>query len=73
MCFVLEPYLGFELARERANNIAQVLAILPEEPSDVAFAMLERTGVPELRQVARAVGLAWRVGVEEMERVERVA
>lgn len=66
---VLEPHLGYELARERANNIAQVLAILPDDPVDVAFAMLNRSELGDVAQVARAVGEAWELGVAEMERV----
>jgi hypothetical protein len=69
MCSVLEPLLGFELARERANNIAQVLAILPEDPYEVARTMLGRSGLSELDHTAGRVAEAWEQGVSEMERV----
>lgn len=57
---VLEPLLGFETARERANNIAQVLAFgVSHDPTHVALGMLERVGLPDPRAVAEAVGRAW--------------
>jgi hypothetical protein len=70
MCSVLEPLLGYEMARERANNIAQVLAILPDDPVEVARAMLLRSVQgDDLARVAEQVGDAWELGVSEMERV----
>jgi hypothetical protein len=69
MCSVLEPLLGFELARERANNIAQVLAIAEHDPERVALDMLRRTGLGDLEQIARQVSSAWFAGVNQFERV----
>jgi len=66
---VLEPLLGFESARERANNIAQVLAIVPEDPAWVAQGMLRASGIVDLDAVAQAVRQAWDDGVSAMERV----
>lgn len=72
MCAVLEPLLGSELARERANNIAQVLALAEHDPERVALGMLRGTGLGDLQQIAAEVSRAWRAGVSKLE-VERVA
>ena len=69
ICAVLEPLLGFELARERANNIAQVLALAERDPERVALDMLRRTGLGDIAYVAEQVSLAWFAGVRGMERV----
>jgi hypothetical protein len=69
MCGVLEPVLGSELARERANNIAQVLAILPGDPYEVALSMLSRIALDDMPSLAARVADAWELGVAEMERV----
>ena len=66
---VLEPLLGFELARERANNIAQVLAMAEHDPERVALDMLRRTGLGDVAGVAEQVSHAWSAGVRAMERV----
>ena len=67
ICAVLEPLLGFELARERANNIAQVLAIAKRDPERVALEMLRRTGLGDLAGVAEQVSHAWSAGVGDLE------
>lgn len=72
MCAVLEPLLGFELARERANNIAQVLAIAQHDPERVAFTMLRGTGLGDLKRIAYEVACAWSSALETRE-IERVA
>jgi hypothetical protein len=59
MCDVLEPLLGLELARERANNIAQVLALAARDPERVAFGMLRDSGLSDLAPVAAALARAW--------------
>lgn len=69
ICEVLEPLLGFELARERANNIAQVLAIAERDPERVALDMLGRTGLGDVAHVAERVSHAWHAGLREIERV----
>lgn len=68
MSAVLEPLLGFELALERANNIAQVLALSVEDVAGVAFGMLRSTGLLDARSVAQEVAQAWHRGVEESTR-----
>jgi len=65
MSAVLEPLLGFELALERANNIAQVLVFSVDDVAGVAFGMLRSTGLADTRQVADLVAQAWQRGVEE--------
>lgn len=65
MSAVLEPLLGFELALERANNIAQVLVFSVDDVAGVAFGMLRSTGLADARQVADLVAQAWQRGVEE--------
>lgn len=65
---VLEPLLGFELGRERANNIAQVLIFTPEDAVGIAFGMLKGTGLLNPRAVAEDVALAWEQGVLAMEK-----
>jgi hypothetical protein len=67
ICAVLEPLLGFELARERANNIAQVLAIAAHDPARVALDMLRRTGLGDVAGVAEQVSHAWSAGVRELD------
>ena len=67
ICAVLEPLLGFELARERANNIAQVLAIAAHDPERVALEMLRRTGLGDVAGVAEQVSRAWFAGVCELD------
>jgi hypothetical protein len=67
ICAVLEPLLGFELARERANNIAQVLAIAAHDPERVALEMLRRTGLGDVAGVAEQVSHAWSAGVRELD------
>ena len=59
MCAVLERYLEPELARERANNIAQVLALVAADPVVTALGMLNRLDLADVSGVAIAVGLAW--------------
>jgi hypothetical protein len=66
---LLEPLLGFELGRERANNIAQVLIFSPEDAVRIAYGMLKSTGLPDPAQVAEEVAGAWHEGVMAMERV----
>lgn len=72
MCAVLEPFLGSELARERANNIAQVLALSEHDPERVALGMLRGTGLGDVSQIAAQVSRAWIDGVRTLE-TEQVA
>ena len=72
MCAVLEPLLGLELARERANNIAQVLVLAEQDPERVAFGMLRGTGLGDLGRIAGEVSRAWHDGLHSLG-VERVA
>ena len=67
MSAVLEPLLGFELARERANNIAQVLIFTPEDAVCIAFGMLKGTGLLDPGAVAEEVARAWEQGVRAVE------
>ncbi|MFT3928371.1 MAG: hypothetical protein QM778_37935 [Myxococcales bacterium] len=67
---VLEPLLGFELGRERANNIAQVLIFSPEDAVCIAFGMLKSTGLLDPSAVAEEVAEAWAQGVRAVEAVE---
>lgn len=66
---VLEPLLGFELARERANNIAQMLLFGPHDATCIACGMLEKAGLQNPDAVAEAVVDAWQEGVRAMETV----
>ena len=56
---VLEPYLGHDHALERANNIAQALALEDAEPEAVAFEMLRQLPTDTRRRAADAVRSAW--------------
>ena len=71
ICAVLEPLLGQELARERANNIAQVLVLSEYDPVHVALGMLRGTGLGELARVANDVARAWRDGISSLPARER--
>ena len=72
MYAVLEPFLGFELARERANNIAQVLALATHDPESVALGMLRSTGLGDIAPIAAEVARAWKAALRTFE-VEQVA
>lgn len=61
---VLEPHLGHEHALERANNIAQALAVEDAEPAEVAFEMLRQLPSELRRKVAHAVQRAWLTELE---------
>jgi hypothetical protein len=63
ICAVLEPLLGLELARERANNIAQVLVLCEHDPEHVALGMLRGTGLGDLSRIAGEVSRAWHDGI----------
>jgi hypothetical protein len=67
MCAVLEPFLGSELARERANNIAQVLALSEHDPEHVAIGMLRGTGLGDVARIAAEVSRAWHDGIRTLE------
>ena len=56
---VLEPHLGANCALERANNIAQALALEEAQPDAVAFEMLRQLPGDERRQLAAAVRREW--------------
>lgn len=56
---VLEPHLGAAHALERANNIAQALALEEAEPHEVAFEMLRQIPGDARRVLAAAVRHAW--------------
>jgi len=77
MTEVLEPLLGFELARERANNIAQVLALASHDPEHVALGMLRSVGLSDVGPVAAELSRAWRAALTCFElldqRVDNVA
>jgi len=62
MSAVLEPLLGYELALERANNIAQVLAFKVDDVVGIAFGMLRQTGLTDTRRVAEDLARAWHHG-----------
>ena len=67
ICAVLEPYLGCDLARERAHNIAQVLALSQHDPERVALGMLRGTGLSDVAQLAAQVSRAWYDGVHALD------
>jgi hypothetical protein len=76
MTAVLEPLLGFELARERANNIAQVLALAAHDPEHVARGMLRSVGLSDVGPVAAELSRAWRAALtcfEPEQRADSVA
>jgi hypothetical protein len=56
---VLEPHLGKACALERANNIAQALALEEAQPDDVAFEMLRKLPGEERKKLAAAVRREW--------------
>jgi hypothetical protein len=56
---VLEPHLGPAHALERANNIAQALALEDAEPDVVAFEMLRLLPAEARHSLAAAVRRAW--------------
>lgn len=56
---VLEPHLGATHALERANNIAQALALEEAEPFVVAFEMLRQLPADARRMLASSVRRAW--------------
>ncbi|MDB4975167.1 MAG: hypothetical protein JWN48_3508 [Myxococcaceae bacterium] len=56
---VLEPHLGATCALERANNIAQALAIEDAQPDAVAFEMLRQLPGEARRRLAAAVRREW--------------
>ena len=56
---VLEPHLGADHALERANNIAQALALEEAQPDAVAFEMLRQLPGEARRRLAAAVRRAW--------------
>jgi hypothetical protein len=56
---VLEPHLGPTHALERANNIAQALALEDAEPFMVAFEMLRQVPDDARRTLASSVHRAW--------------
>ncbi len=59
MVAVLRPYLGSNHARERANNIAQALALGAGDPAGVALEMLGNSGLSNTSAIAEEVGRAW--------------
>lgn len=71
MAAVLEPLLGFELARERANNIAQVLALASHDPEHVALGMLRSVGLSDVGPVAVELSRAWHNALGYLEREVR--
>jgi hypothetical protein len=56
---VLEPHLGKAHALERANNIAQALALEEAQPDAVAFEMLRQLPSDARRTLAAAVRREW--------------
>jgi len=56
---VLEPHLGADRALERANNIAQALAVPEAQPDAVAFEMLRHLPGEARKKLAAAVRVAW--------------
>jgi len=56
---VLEPHLGADSALERANNIAQALAVQDAQPDAVAFEMLRQLPGEARKKLAAAVRVAW--------------
>jgi hypothetical protein len=56
---VLEPHLGPLHALERANNIAQALALEDAQPDVVAFEMLRQLPGEARQTLAAAVRRAW--------------
>ena len=56
---VLEPHLGPAHALERANNIAQALALEDAEPREVAYEMLRQLPSETRRELACAVQRVW--------------
>lgn len=56
---ILEFYLEKNVAFERANNIAQALALGNEDPTEVALDMLKHQGIKNLYKVVILVAQAW--------------
>ena len=68
MSAVLARFFEKELARERANDIAQALVFRPADPVRIATRMLRNAGIPNVGAVAQELGEAWQHGVIEAER-----
>jgi hypothetical protein len=68
MSVVLSRFFEKELARERANDIAQALVFRPTDPVYIAKTMLRNAGIPNVSAVAQELGEAWLHGVIEAER-----
>lgn len=56
---VLSPYLGSNLALERANNIAQALIMGSDDIRAVTSEMLRNTGVKDIETLVSQVVHAW--------------
>ncbi|MDB4989632.1 MAG: hypothetical protein JWN04_4810 [Myxococcaceae bacterium] len=56
---VLAPHLGDSRALERANNIAQALALEDAQPDAVAFEMLRQVPADARRRLAAEVRRQW--------------
>jgi hypothetical protein len=68
---LLEPHLGPAHALERANNIAQALALADAQPEAVAFEMLRQLPADDRERMAAAVRRAW-LAAEHDERCARM-
>jgi hypothetical protein len=62
---VLEPHLGATHALERANNIAQALALSDDDPTRIALEMLGKTGLSNTSEVAAEVGQVWLLSITQ--------
>jgi hypothetical protein len=60
---VLEPHIGPADALERANNIAQALALGADNPALIARRMLRNQKIEDTPAVADEIGRAWQAGV----------
>ncbi len=55
----LSPYLGSNLALERANNIAQALMMGSDDIRSIASEMLRNTGIEDIDTLASQVVRVW--------------
>jgi hypothetical protein len=55
----LSPYLGSNLALERANNIAQALMMGSDDIRSITSEMLRNTGIEDIDKLASQIVRAW--------------
>jgi hypothetical protein len=73
MNIVLEQYLAPICALERANNIAQAIALGAGNPASIARDMLKNSGLNDPATVAIEVARAWAAAIARRRRKPRAS